>query len=302
MPRLNCLSFDIEEHYQVAAFDSSMRRRYWDQTESRVERNTERLLELLANYKTTATFFVLGWVAERHPHLVRKIIQAGHEVASHGYEHKIISSHTEPQFREDVRKTKAILESITGEAVLGYRAPSFSIMRETVWALQILVEEGYTYDSSIFPIIHDRYGIPDALPWPHELSTRAGLLWEIPPSTATIAGLRIPIAGGGYLRLLPFGMFCWLLRKVQREGQSLVVYLHPWEIDPNQPRMRGPWLSRFRHYHNLEKTEGRLISLLSRFQFAPIREAIAPIHSIYQKTSKSHGCRVDLVKASVAAS
>lgn len=250
-------------------------------------------------HNTRATFFVLGWVAARHAAMVRRIVEAGHEVSSHGYAHELVATQTEQQFRDDVRKSKAILEDITGEVVLGYRAPSFSITRETIWALQVLVEEGYAYDSSVFPIIHDRYGIPGALPWPHELPTRAGLLWEIPPSTAAVAGLRIPIAGGGYLRLLPFSVFCWLLRKVQREGRSLVLYLHPWEIDPTQPKMRGSGLSRFRHYNNLEKTEERLIGLLTSFQFAPIREALAPIQSRYQELGISHGHRAHSAEARV---
>ncbi len=278
MTLTHCLTFDIEEHFQVAAFDSPMRRRHWDHFESRVERNTSKLLELLGVRDVRATFFVLGWVAERHPRLIRAIAQNGHEVASHGYAHEMVTAQTAATFREDVRKAKKILEDVSGEAVLGYRAPTFSISSETSWALPILVEEGFVYDSSIFPIRHDRYGWQDAYPWRHRVDTTAGSIWEIPPSTVNFAGRRIPIAGGGYLRLYP----SWLLRRwmkqVEDEGQPLVMYLHPWELDPEQPRMNGPLLSRVRHYFNLHKTEARLRQLLREFRFGPIREVIEPVN------------------------
>ncbi len=274
----HCLTFDIEEHFQVSAFDSPMRRRHWDHFESRVERNTSKLLELLAARDIRATFFVLGWVAERHPRLIRTIAQNGHEVASHGYAHEMVTAQTPGTFREDIRKARKILEDVSGEAVLGYRAPTFSISSETRWALPILVEEGFVYDSSIFPIRHDRYGWQGALPWSHRIDTTAGSIWEVPPSTVKFAGRRIPIAGGGYLRLYP----SWLLRRwmkqVEDQGQPLVVYLHPWELDPEQPRMNGPLLSRVRHYFNLHKTESRLTQLLREFRFGPIREVIKPVN------------------------
>ncbi len=278
MTLTHCLTFDIEEHFQVAAFDSPMRRRHWDHFESRVERNTSKLLELLAARDIRATFFVLGWVAERHPRLIRTIAQNGHEVASHGYAHEMVTAQTPATFREDIRKAKKILEDVSGNTVLGYRAPTFSISSETRWALPILVEEGFVYDSSIFPIRHDRYGWQDAYPWRHRVDTTAGSIWEIPPSTVNFAGRRIPIAGGGYLRLYP----SWLLRRwmkqVEDEGQPLVMYLHPWELDPEQPRMNGPLLSRVRHYFNLHKTESRLTQLLREFRFGPIREVIEPVN------------------------
>ena len=279
-PLVHCLTFDIEEHFQVSAFDSPMRRRHWDRFESRVEQNTDKLLELLALHKTKATFFVLGWVAERHADLVRRIARHGHEVASHGYAHELVTTQTVTQFRADVRKAKAILEELIGEAVLGYRAPSFTITKDTRWAFNVLVEEGYAYDSSIFPIsrvLHDLYGMPGADHWVHEVATDAGVIWEIPLSTVSLGGFRMPIAGGGYFRLCPYGLLRQFLRGVQAQGQPLIMYLHPWELDPDQPRMYGSPLSRFRHYVNLHKTEERLVALLHEFAFGPIRGAIKPV-------------------------
>ena len=273
-PPIHCLTFDIEEHFQVSAFESPMRRRHWDNCESRVERNTEKILELLRMRDVRATFFVLGWVAERHRKLIRRIADEGHEVASHGYAHELVTLQSPGKFREDIRKTKGILEEIISGPVLGYRAPSFTITRETTWAFRILVEEGYVYDSSVFPILHHTYGMPGANTKSHVVPTEAGPLWEFPLSTATMAGLRLPIAGGGYFRLFPYRLLRRLLKRVEADGQVLVMYLHPWELDPDQPRMNGPLLSRFRHYVNLQKTEGRLMQLLDDFRFAPICDAI----------------------------
>jgi polysaccharide deacetylase family protein (PEP-CTERM system associated) len=270
----HCLSFDIEEHFQVSAFASPMRRRHWDVYESRVERNTDAILRLLDHRGFKATFFILGWVAERAPHLVRRLAAGGHEIASHGYGHELITAQDPQVFREDIRRAKGILEDLTGSRVYGYRAPSFSITAETKWALPILVEEGYVYDSSVFPILHDRYGMPGANPQCHQIETVSGKLWELPPSTVRMGGFRIPVAGGGYFRLFPYPMLRWMLRRIEAEGQSLVVYLHPWELDPAQPRMQGPWLSRFRHYLNLKKTEGRLTAMLNDFEFGPLQAMI----------------------------
>jgi len=272
--QVHCLTFDIEEHFQVSAFESPMRRRHWDNFESRVERNTEKILELLRIRDVRATFFVLGWVAERHRKLIRKIADEGHEVASHGYAHELITLQTPIKFREDVRRTKAIIEEIVSRPVLGYRAPSFTITPDTTWAFRILVEEGYVYDSSVFPILHHTYGMPGAKTKSHVVLTESGPLWEFPLSTATMAGLRLPIAGGGYFRLFPYKLLRRLLKRVEASGQVLVMYLHPWELDPDQPRMHGPLLSRVRHYINLQKTEGRLMQLLEDFRFAPIRDAV----------------------------
>lgn len=281
--RTHCLSFDIEEHFQVAAFDSPARRRQWQSLESRVERNTERILECLDDHHVKATMFVLGWVAERYPQLIRRMVKAGHEIASHGYGHDLVTVLTRDQFREDVKRAKAILEDITGLPVLGYRAPTFTITQETLWALPILLEEGYAYDSSIFPVYHDQYGIPGANPSPHLLSTHSGTLWEVPPSTCKIAWTRVPVAGGGYFRFFPLWLLLQLMRKVEREGESLVFYLHPWEFDHEQPRMSGPLRSRLRHYFNLNKTEKRFRRLIQEFPFAPIRESIPMIGRLYNR-------------------
>ena len=283
----HCLSFDIEEHFQVSAFESPMRRRHWEQYESRVEGNTERLLGLLAERKIRATFFVLGWLAERYPSLVRRIASSGHEIASHGYGHELITTQTPSAFREDIRKAKSILENILSQPVVGYRAPSFSITQDTMWATQVLIEEGYRYDSSIFPVFHDRYGVPSANPRAHQILTPSGVLWEIPPSTVKYIGMRLPIAGGGYFRLYPYAILRVLLRKAEGEGSPLVMYMHPWEFDPYQPRMQGSFLSRVRHYLNLHKTEGRLRKLLQDFSFAPIREVFMPINQFYGQCIQS---------------
>lgn len=274
MPRTHCLTFDIEEHFQVSAFDTLAQRGQWDRLESRVQRNTEKILAILETRKISATFFVLGWVAERHPNLIRALASAGHEVASHGYEHRMVTTQTPDQFREDIRKSKTILENLIGAQVMGYRAPSFTIVKQTQWALQILVEEGYRYDSSIFPIRHDRYGMPGARPHRHRLDTQMGSIWEVPPATVQIARARFPVAGGGYFRFFPYPLLRTLLKWAESEGEPLVIYLHPWELDPRQPRMQGGVISRLRHYLNLEKTEGRLLQLLGDFKFGPIRDAI----------------------------
>ncbi|GKS58928.1 polysaccharide deacetylase [Nitrospira sp.] len=278
----HCLTFDIEEHFQVSAFASPMRRRHWDQFESRVTENTDKILTMLAARGLRATFFVLGWVAERCPVVVQRIALEGHEVASHGYAHELVTSQLSHEFREDVKKAKGVLEDLCGRQVIGYRAPSFSITKDSLWALPILVEEGYRYDTSVFPVIHDTYGIPGAAPSLHKVSTEKGDLWELPPSTVEFGGVRVPIAGGGYFRFCPYPLFRMLLRKAERAGDPLVTYFHPWELDPEQPRMTGPWLSRVRHYTNLRKTEPRLIQLLSEFSFGAIRDVIKPIRELYQ--------------------
>ena len=272
--KMHGLSFDIEEHFQVAAFDCVARRRNWGSLESRVERNTQLIMDLLEVRGIHSTMFVLGWVAERHPGLIRRIVESGHELASHGYAHELITGQTPQMFREDIRRAKHILEDIGGRPILGYRAPTFSITRETEWALPILVEEGYQYDSSIMAVVHDTYGIPGAIPTIHKISTNAGPIWEVPPSTWKWAGLTIPVAGGGYFRLFPYPLLKRFLRRVESQGHPLVMYLHPWELDPYQPRMRGSTLSKFRHYLNLHKVPSRLQQLLKDFSFGPIHHLL----------------------------
>lgn len=283
---VHCLSFDIEEHFQVSAFESPIRRRHWDSFESRVEKNTLKILEVLGERGVRATFFILGWVADRHPDLVRRISNCGHEIASHGYAHELIPTLSSSQFREDIRKTKRILEDLSGHSVLGYRAPSFSIIHESSWALSILIEEGYFYDSSIFPALHRPSSIPNVQPTVHWIKTTSGNLLEIPPTTVRIAGLRLPAGGGGYLRILPFFLFQYFLSKVAHSGEVLVLYLHPWELDPSQPRMRGPLLSRFRHYANLDRTQDRLQQLLELYHFGAVRDVVPGVAEEYSRINQ----------------
>jgi polysaccharide deacetylase family protein (PEP-CTERM system associated) len=273
---LNALTVDVEDYYHVTGFESVVRFEDWERYESRVERNTQRLLDLLEAYHTTATFFVLGWVGERHPQLVRAIQTHGHEVASHGYAHQRIYTQTPEQFREETRRSKRILEDATGHPILGYRAASYSITQESLWALEILQEEGFAYDSSIFPIHHDRYGIPNYQRFCHVLNGHGeGKLIEFPISTLRLSGSNLPIAGGGYLRLFPYPFIRWGLRRINsHERQPALVYLHPWEIDPGQPRIHANALSRFRQYINLDKTEGRLIRLLRDFTFGTMLDVL----------------------------
>ena len=279
---IHVLSFDVEEHFQVAAFWSVERRREWDQLTSRVERNTRKIADLLSEHSTKATFFVLGWVAERHPDLVKDLAQQGHEVASHGYGHELVSTQTPPQFREDVRRSKQILEDLIGKPVVGYRAPSFSITSQTEWAISVLIEEGYRYDSSIYDRFRSTQGRSVTRAGTYQIQTEAGTIWEVSPSTMNACGLQLPVAGGGYFRLLPYATSKMFLKNLEKQGSQLVMYLHPWELDPEQPRMDGPVLSKVRHYLNLGKTEQRLRWLLKDFSFAPINEVIRPIRDIVE--------------------
>ena len=367
---LNALTIDLEDYFQVHAFSSVVRFEDWDNYESRIERNTHRLLEILkessighraeriANELTPpapdllpltsnlppealnflpqtsnlkpqtfakATFFCLGWVAERYPNLIKEIQHRGHEIACHGYSHKLIYTQSRDEFREDVRKAKAILEDITGDEVVGYRAPSYSITNRSRWAFEVLMEEGFKYDSSIFPIHHDFYGFPRAPRFPFVISTNGdcnfkfqisdfklkqtqssvssinstnpmnpnnpvtpnltacasrltsdGTLVEFPLSTVRIFGANLPVAGGGYFRLLPYSLIKKGLRRINdEEKQPFVFYIHPWELDPDQPRLNSvSFRSRFRHYVNLQKTESRFKKLLSDFNFCSIREVL----------------------------
>jgi polysaccharide deacetylase family protein (PEP-CTERM system associated) len=273
----NALTFDVEEYFHAEAFARVLRPEEWPTLESRVTRSTERLLDILDRDRVRATFFVLGWVAERHPALVREIASLGHEVACHGYGHRMIQYLTRPEFERDVTKAKRAIEDAVGKPVLGYRAPTFSIMRETLWSLDVLAEVGFRYDSSIFPVVHDRYGIPDAPRFPHRLKgPGGGEIAEFPLSTVQILGRRLPVAGGGYFRLFPYGVTRRAIARINtREGQPAMVYLHPWELDPEQPRLPVGPLTRFRHLVNVGKTEARLTRLLDDFAFAPAAEVLA---------------------------
>jgi polysaccharide deacetylase family protein (PEP-CTERM system associated) len=271
---LNALSFDVEDYFQVAALASAVDRSIWEAIPRRVERNTSVLLEILASSNTRATFFFLGWVAEREPQLVRRVAAAGHEVACHGYSHRLVYEQTPAEFREETLRSKALLEDQAQVPMLGYRAASYSITRRSLWALDTLIEAGFVYDSSIFPVHHDRYGIPEAPRAPHVIQRDDGRLVEFPPSTVQLSGARLPVAGGGYFRIFPYGITRWAVRRVNAEGLPFIFYLHPWEVDPCQPRVRVGWLSRLRHYTNLDRCEVRLRRLLGEFQFAPAREVL----------------------------
>lgn len=269
----NALTIDVEDYFQVTAFDRFVRREEWDGFSLRVEDNTRRILGMLDEYRVKATFFVLGWVAERCPSLVKEIDLCGHEIASHGYGHELVYRLGPENFREDVRRGKNILEDLTGRSVLGYRAPSYSITRDSLWALNILAEEGFQFDSSIFPIVHDVYGIPGGERFIHEISTPGGVIKEFPISTfpAQFGRWRcqLPVAGGGYLRLFPVWLLCKALKHInQAEKQPAVVYFHPWEIDPGQPRIQSCLKSRFRHYVNLAGMEEKIRYLLRELQFS----------------------------------
>jgi len=265
-PITNAMTIDVEDYFQVSALAPYIPRDQWDARECRVEANVERILLLLDQQQTKATFFTLGWIAERYPHLVRWIVDAGHELASHGYGHQRASELDEAEFAADVGTAKKLLEDLSGHEVKGYRAPSFSIGEGNLWAFDCLERAGYRYSSSIYPIRHDHYGMPDAPRFAHQV--RAGLL-ELPVTTARFFDRNWPASGGGYFRLLPYPLSRWLLQKVnERDHQPAIFYFHPWEIDAGQPRVPGiSAKTRFRHYLNLSYTEGRLKRLLADFDW-----------------------------------
>jgi polysaccharide deacetylase family protein (PEP-CTERM system associated) len=273
---LNAMTVDVEDYYHVSAFSDDIHMHDWDNMESRVVRNTVHILKLFSEHDVKATFFVLGWVAEKYPEVVQEIAKEGHEIACHGYSHQLVYSQTVNTFREETVRAKSILEDIAQQSVIGYRAASYSITDRSRWALDVLVELGFKYDSSIFPIHHDRYGIPDSPKFPYYLRTPKGFsLIEFPLSTVNIFGYRLPVAGGGYFRLYPYLVSRMALRNINRtHNQPFIFYLHPWEIDPEQPRIKTKILSKFRHYNNLEKCEGRLVHLLGDFHFSTVEKVL----------------------------
>ena len=273
---INALTFDVEEYFHAEAFGDVVRPEEWPSLESRVVTATSRLLGLLSERAVSATFFILGWVAERHPALVRAIQSQGHEVACHGYNHQMLTRLSRAELVDDLRRAKESIEDAAGVAVVGYRAPTFSMVRTTLWSLEALAEVGFRYDSSIFPIVHDRYGIPDAARFPHRLAAGPGReIAEFPLSTLSALGWRFPVAGGGYFRLLPYAVTRWALRHLNRhERQPGIVYLHPWELDPGQPRMPVGRFTHLRHSVNIRTTEMKLGRLLDEFQFAPVRDVL----------------------------
>ena len=266
----NAMTIDVEDYFQVSAFAPHIARDSWDSQPCRVERNIERILALLAAHDTHATFFTLGWIAERYPQVVRAIVDHGHELASHGYGHQRASDLSHEQFHDDITRAKGLLEDIGGVAVRGYRAPSFSIGSRNLWALETLREAGHVYSSSIYPIVHDHYGMPEAPRFAFHPLDDAML--EFPPSTVHLFGRNLPAAGGGYFRLMPYALSRWLMRRVnQTDGQPCMFYFHPWEIDPEQPRQSGiSYKTRFRHYINLNRMEGRIAHLLRDFEWGRV--------------------------------
>ena len=266
----NYLTIDVEDYYQVSAFEPLVGLAKWDQCPPRVVNNTRRILQALERHNVKATFFVLGWTGEKNPHLIKEIMEKGHHIGCHSYEHRLVYNLSPQEFKQDTHRAKDILEQITGKRVRGYRAPSYSITRRSLWAFDILEDLGFEFSSSIFPIHHDRYGIPDAPRFRYKVPGHD--LVEYPISTARFMGRNIPISGGGYFRLFPYRLTKMALLKInRRENQPFLFFIHPWEMDPEQPRMKGAGaVSRFRHYTNLAKTEERFEKLLSDFDFIPI--------------------------------
>ena len=278
---LNVLSVDVEDYFQVEAFAACVARDRWDSYPARVERNVPRILDLFDRHSARGTFFVLAWVAQRFPHLVREIGARGHEIGCHGYGHQHLRRLTPEEFRRDLRAARSDLMDQTQRPLAAYRAPSFSIVKDTLWAFDVLAEEGFTIDSSVFPVRHDFYGIADAPRFPHWRVTPLGnRIFEFPPSTLRIGNHNIGVAGGGYLRFAPYGLTRSAIRRINtKERQPAMVYFHPWEIDPGQPRIPAPVRSRIRHYTNLRGMEKKIARLLKDFRFTTISEACEEVMS-----------------------
>lgn len=276
----HAMTVDVEDYYHVAAFANVIKPADWEQWPSRVEENTDRLLQLFDDTNIKITFFILGWVAERYPELVKRIHNQGHEIASHGYSHQLIYKQTPAIFREETASSKHILEGLIHTPVTGYRAASYSITRKSLWALDILAELGFTWDSSIFPTHHDNYGIPGSPEEPYTIVTGTGSrLTEFPLTTANVLGQSIPAAGGGYFRQYPYALSRWLFERASlNQTKPQIFYLHPWEIDPDQPRIpNASWFSRFRHYTNLKRCLPRLERMIEDFQFGTISQSLGSV-------------------------
>ena len=272
---LAAFSVDVEDYFQVEALRRFCPRERWESFEDRTEASTDRLLEMLARLEARGTFFVLGWVAARHPSLVQRIAAAGHEIASHGFDHELVYHQTPAAFRDDVRRARALLQDLSGQEVIGYRAPSYTIVARTQWALPILVQEGYRYDSSIFPIPRRRYGMPGCPRWPHRRAAGPELLIaEFPLPTVRLGPVNAPATGGAYLRLLPYSFQAWAVRRILRQNRPFVLTIHPWELDSRQPRFPVGARTRWTHYHNLERAGVRLEGLLKLSTYRPISEIL----------------------------
>ena len=275
---VNGLSVDIEDWFQVGAFERTIRREDWDNLLPRVERNSDAVIELFGRAGARATFFTLGWVAERYPKLIRRIVDAGHELASHGWDHVRVFTMTPHQFREDLRRTRALLEDLGGQKVTGYRAPSFSIDRRTPWAHRILAEEGYAYSSSVAPVVHDHYGWPEAPRFAFRPVGDSALI-ELPVTTARVRGRTVAAGGGGFFRLFPYAFSRWAIRQVNAEQRPAIFYFHPWEIDPGQPRVAdAPFRSKLRHYARLGAMEGKLERVIREFRWGRV-DAVAAVEA-----------------------
>jgi polysaccharide deacetylase family protein (PEP-CTERM system associated) len=273
---VNAITVDVEDYFQVSAFNKQVKKEHWSGFESRVNQNTHRILKIFNDYNIKGTFFVLGWIAERNRNLIQEISDLGHEIASHGYSHDLVYNQTPEAFLDETQRSKQIIEEIIGRRVKGYRAASYSITSKSLWALDILSECGFTYDSSIFPIIHDRYGIPGANTRPHKFQTEKGNeIVEFPLSTVGTRNRRFPVSGGGYFRLFPYWVSRTGLRHVNtKENMPFIFYMHPWELDEGQPRIKSSKFSEFRHYNNIDKFETRLLKLIEDFNFSTVSDVL----------------------------
>lgn len=273
---MNILSFDIEEWFHPEIFNGMFPQSSWDKLEPRVEKNTEIILNFLNRKRLRATFFFVGWVAEKYPQLVQAVAQEGHEIGSHSYAHSMITKMTPESFREDLKRSLDVLNSLSNHSVIGFRAPTFSITKETLWAIPILFEEGIRYDSSVFPIYHDRYGIPDAPREPYQIYKNGDEgVWEYPMTTVQFGNFNLPVGGGGYFRLYPFSLTQYLMKKCIREGRNLIFYAHPWEFDLGLPRVKMGVLKSLRHYTGIKKFLDRLDRLTDLFPFTSFREVLS---------------------------
>ena len=272
---VNALTFDIEDYYQVEAFKDFVKFEEWPSYPSRVVENTQKIIRILAERNVKATFFILGWIAERFPEMVEQLADEGHEIATHGYAHEMVYRQTQAAFEEDLLKSIEVLERLSGKTVIGYRAPTYSIIEDSFWALDILIRNNLRYDSSIFPIIHDRYGVPNGERFPYQIERGGGMIMEFPLSTLRVWKWNFPIAGGGYLRLFPYWMLKKGLQWINQQKKPAIIYLHPWELDPEQPRIPNiPKRTQFRHYINLHSTAAKLRHLIYDFDFGPICDVL----------------------------
>ena len=298
---VNAFSVDVEDYFQVSALASAVPQDSWSRRELRVERNTGVLLDLLAERGLRGTFFVLGWIADHCPALVKRIAAAGHEVASHGYSHQLVYNQTQEEFREETTHSKHLLEDLIGAPVTGYRAASFSITRQSMWALDTLIDLGFQYDSSVFPIVHDRYGIPGASPEPNIIRAPSGRgIAEFPMSAAKFFGVKVPVSGGGYFRIFPYWVVRAGLKQInEQQKRPFTFYLHPWEVDPEQPRIKVGALSHFRHYTNLDRTEPRLRRLLGDFEFSTMHDVLNS-RGLLDQTKDSSDVRLSATRRSAS--